>query len=257
MTEAGVFDRIVCGVDGTPESLEAVRHALALAPSGARIHLFCAVNLAPALVHGWSAPQLADELAREAGDALDEAAALAPQATRRLVSGRPVGSLFAEIEREKATLVAVGTHGTSRPEGIILGGTTTTLLHEAPRSVLVARKGDDASFDAIAVGVDGSPESELAAEVALELADRLGARLRGIVALGGKGADVDLARRVLPDVEIDRRRPPVEALVEVSRGASLLVVGSRGLHGVRALGSVSERVGHRAVSSVLVVRRHP
>jgi nucleotide-binding universal stress UspA family protein len=33
-----------------------------------------------------------------------------------------------------------------------------------------------------------------------------------------------------------------------------LVVGSRGLGGVRALGSVSERVAHRAPVSVLVVR---
>ena len=38
------------------------------------------------------------------------------------------------------------------------------------------------------------------------------------------------------------------------RDADLLVVGSRGLHGVRALGSVSERVAHRAPCSVLVVR---
>jgi nucleotide-binding universal stress UspA family protein len=31
-------------------------------------------------------------------------------------------------------------------------------------------------------------------------------------------------------------------------------VGSRGLHGVRALGSVSERVAHDARCSVLVIR---
>jgi nucleotide-binding universal stress UspA family protein len=33
-----------------------------------------------------------------------------------------------------------------------------------------------------------------------------------------------------------------------------VVVGSRGLHGFPALGSVGERVAHRARSSVLVVR---
>jgi nucleotide-binding universal stress UspA family protein len=32
------------------------------------------------------------------------------------------------------------------------------------------------------------------------------------------------------------------------------VLGSRGLRGVRALGSVSEQVGHEAACSVLVVR---
>jgi nucleotide-binding universal stress UspA family protein len=53
-------------------------------------------------------------------------------------------------------------------------------------------------------------------------------------------------------VAIDER--PVRALVEASKDADLVVVGSRGLHGFRALGSVSERVAHRARSSVLVVR---
>ena len=53
--------------------------------------------------------------------------------------------------------------------------------------------------------------------------------------------------------EIDVRGP-VETLVEASAGADLLVVGSRGVHGLCTLGSVSERVAHRAACSVLVVR---
>ena len=39
-----------------------------------------------------------------------------------------------------------------------------------------------------------------------------------------------------------------------SETADLLVLGSRGLHGLAAIGSVSEQVAHRAKSSVLVVR---
>jgi nucleotide-binding universal stress UspA family protein len=39
-----------------------------------------------------------------------------------------------------------------------------------------------------------------------------------------------------------------------SQEAALLVMGSRGLGGVRALGSVSERVSHEAPCSVLVAR---
>jgi nucleotide-binding universal stress UspA family protein len=53
--------------------------------------------------------------------------------------------------------------------------------------------------------------------------------------------------------QVDDR--PVDALVSASRDADLLVVGSRGLHGFRSLGSVSERVAHQARSSVLIVRR--
>lgn len=44
-----------------------------------------------------------------------------------------------------------------------------------------------------------------------------------------------------------------------STQASLVVIGSRGMTGLKALGSVSERVAHRAPCSVLIVRRaaHP
>ena len=39
-----------------------------------------------------------------------------------------------------------------------------------------------------------------------------------------------------------------------AESVSLVAVGSRGLTGLRALGSVSERVAHRARCSVLVAR---
>lgn len=49
---------------------------------------------------------------------------------------------------------------------------------------------------------------------------------------------------------------PVRALVGASGIVDLVVVG-RGLHGLMALGSVSERVAHEAEGSVLVVREAP
>jgi len=39
-----------------------------------------------------------------------------------------------------------------------------------------------------------------------------------------------------------------------SETADLIVVGSRGVRGIRALGSISERLAHEASCSVLVVR---
>jgi nucleotide-binding universal stress UspA family protein len=45
-----------------------------------------------------------------------------------------------------------------------------------------------------------------------------------------------------------------DALVAASADADLVVLGSRGLHGIKSLGSVSERVAHQAASSVLIVR---
>ena len=46
---------------------------------------------------------------------------------------------------------------------------------------------------------------------------------------------------------------PSTHLLGAWAGADLLVVGSRGLHGVSALGSVSERLAHEAHCSVLIV----
>jgi nucleotide-binding universal stress UspA family protein len=49
---------------------------------------------------------------------------------------------------------------------------------------------------------------------------------------------------------------PVRVLTAASADADLLVLGSRGRHGFKSLGSVSERVAHRAACSTLIVRRN-
>ena len=101
-----------------------------------------------------------------------------------------------------------------------------------PSSVLVARKPLKAFPSSIVVGVDDSPKGVTADAVAKDLAERF-------------GAELDRYENV---------RNPVNTLVEAAIEADLLVVGSRRLHGVKALGSVSERVAHEAKCSVLVVR---
>ncbi len=70
---------------------------------------------------------------------------------------------------------------------------------------------------------------------------------------------VDEARAVKPGLEVVGRLvdpPPAARLVESSRGAALLVVGSRGLGGFKQLmlGSVSQECVHHAHCPVLVVR---
>ncbi|MGH3038466.1 MAG: universal stress protein, partial [Gaiellaceae bacterium] len=116
------------------------------------------------------------------------------------------------------------------------------------------RRESDEFPSKVVVGVDGSPESAAAYAVARHLSERFIAELRTVVAHGGKAVD-----RRLVDLIVERQREespdePVAALVAAARSADLVVVGSRGLHGLRALGSVSERVAHQARSSVLVVR---
>jgi nucleotide-binding universal stress UspA family protein len=75
--------------------------------------------------------------------------------------------------------------------------------------------------------------------------------------------EIDVTRRHENDAAAEKTHshrealPPLDALATASAETDLLVVGSRGLHGIRALGSISERIGHLAHSSVLVIREPP
>jgi nucleotide-binding universal stress UspA family protein len=253
-----VFERIVCAFEDTEESLEAIRQAVRLRAPGGRLHVFGAVYLAGAIAAGWSEDRITAELDQEVGEAFRRAVGLADGgATSRLINGPLSSSVLAELARERATLVAVGAHSHHRLLGALLGYLSTTLLHEAECSVLAARASSSGELfpRSIVAGVDGSPEAAAAYAVATELADRFGSTLRPIAAYGGKYVDVDTLSAEFSELGLDMREP-VEALIAAAQSSSadLIVVGNRGLHGLRALGSVSERVAHRAGCSVLVVR---
>ena len=249
-----VFDRIVCGVDSSPESLEAARQADRLRSSEGLLRLATVADVNVAVHAGFSATRVLGELDAAARDALHKAVDAVHPSSTHLLAGDPVPGLLDELRRSDATLVSVGPHGHSRVLGMLLGGMSTALLHEAPCSVLLARKPRFGSFPAsILCGVDGSDQSLFAAEVANDIATRFDSELVFVAATGGKPVDLERISDLGSEV-VDDGRSPVEALVDLSYEADLLVVGSRGLHGPAALGSVSERVAHRAASSVLVVR---
>ena len=249
-----VFDRIVCGVDSSPESLEAARQADRLRSSEGLLRLATVADVNVAVHAGFSATRVLGELDAAARDALHTAVDAVHPSSTHLLAGDPVPGLLDELRRSDATLVSVGPHGHSRMLGMLLGGMSTALLHEAPCSVLLARKPRFGPFPAsILCGVDGSDQSLVAAEVANDIAARFGSELVFVAATGGKPVDLERISDLGSEV-VDDQRSPVEALVDLSHEADLLVVGSRGLHGLAALGSVSERVAHRAASSVLVVR---
>ena len=249
-----VFERDVCGIDGSSQSLEALRQVERLRPESGEVHLAAVAELRLAVHVGFAAPSLYDRLMTDAESALARAGEQCAVASSRLIEGEPARALGEEIERCQATAVALGSHGHRRAAGILLGSTATTLLHEAPCSVLLARQ--PASLhdfpSSILVGIDGSTPSLRALDAALELGDRLTTSVRVLAATGGEPVDFEGLRKV-DGVEWDERGP-VDALLEASRATDLVVLGSRGLHGLSALGSVSERVAHRAASSVLVVR---
>jgi nucleotide-binding universal stress UspA family protein len=244
----GVFDRIVCGVDGSSESLEAARQADVLLEPGGRLVLVAVADLtraihiqvAPTAIHALRrALDEADELDRAAQDALErarsEVRSEAEVATLQ-TGGLPASCLLDSVGAEQATVVVVGTHGLGQAAGILLGSVATRVLHRAPCSVFVARRprAGDRFPSAIVVGDDGSMAAAAALRAGRELESRFGAELRVVT----EAADLR----------------PAHALVEAAGEADLLAVGAHGDTRVHAFGSVAEHVAHEAHCSVLVVR---
>lgn len=255
MTPASVFTKIVCGVDGSYVGLEAVKQAQRLAPAGAELTLVAVSESHRAVHTGPLASEWAQRLDDEAQAALDNALEIVDDAETLLLHGRAADTFLRAVGDRGATLAAVGSHEISRAAGILIGSVATRVLHEAPCSVLVARAGEWPWPRSIVVGIDGSDGSFAAAVVAHDVATRTGAAVRLLLARGASPADVatEALAKFGYDVAFSDEKP-VPALLEAARGADPLVVGSRGVTGLRALGSVSERVAHHAPCSLLVVR---
>jgi len=256
-----LFARVLVGVDGSPESREAARQAALLAAPAGRLTVLAAYDIASGLVGGTglNVPVYFDEEAqrRYAEQAL--ASVRDEFADVRLPRGMVVRGwawqeLVREAEREGSTLIAVGSHGVGRIRGILVGSTATEVIHNALCSVLIAREAERKLPQRMVVGVDGSPESAAAYAAARALAERFGASLWPVVAHGGKGVDRAAVAAILGRQREDLPDQPVQALVTASAEADLVIVGSRGLHGLKALGSVSERVAHQARCSTMIVR---
>jgi nucleotide-binding universal stress UspA family protein len=255
-----IFTRILVGIDGSQQALEAARQAALLQDVDGQLTLLAAWDIAHGVGGtGTRIPSYLDEdfqrTAAEKGlRAATEYIAPYTAAVAKLVRGAPVASLLAEIERDEDTLISIGSSGIGRLLGIVAGAVATELIHRAPSSVLVVRQATDGFPQRILVGVDGSAESAAAYAAARYLAERFDAELHTVVARGGKGVDERLVAAITDGEHEDRHEAPAHALTDAAERADLVVVGSRGLHGLRALGSVSERVAHNAACSALIVR---
>jgi nucleotide-binding universal stress UspA family protein len=139
--------------------------------------------------------------------------------------------------------------------------------------------------DSIVVGTDGSETAKVAVSEAVRLAKALSAAVHVVSAyepLNAKvtGAPAGAAKvwQPLPDDRVDgilteavsgirlagleatshaSRKDAADALLEVADevGATMIVVGSKGMHGARrlSLGNVPNKVSHRARCNVLIV----
>lgn len=185
---------------------------------------------------------------------------------------------------DRASLVVVGTRGRGPLGTLLLGSVSAALAEHAPCPVAVVRAETHDTPECrapVVVGVDGGTTSQAALEMAFDLASTEHRPLRVVHSWSDTDLFVDrssyeqqLARadsheRLLaeaiagfaekyPDVTVTRHVPdtsPIQSLVTLSHQAAMVVVGSRGLTGLKAvLGSVSRDVVERAACTVVVAR---
>lgn len=284
---------IVVGTDGSPGAGHALRWAAQVADTwGAELTVVHAWSVPTAAYASGVCVDTA--VFAEGGQAVVDAAI---DAIPESVHERPVRGLAVQADAATALmhaaagadLLVVGSRGHGGFLGLLLGSVSHWSVNHAPCPVAVVPptwEGDRSGR--VVVGVDGSAPSYTALRWAVEEAARRKAALEVVHAFGYQqlivplgpivDADPDQVRstsqamleQVLAAATERAEGEPravelisvpagaAEALLEVSAGADLLVVGSRGRGGFRRLllGSVSQQCAHHTPCPVVVVRPH-
>ncbi len=173
------FQKILCPIDFSPGSEQAMRVAIRLAnEAGAELVLAHAWHV-PAMAYGSEYAIAADVVqatqdgAQGALDAatLDAAALGAKRLSSRLLAGAPRQQIVELLEHDPAfDLVVLGTHGRTGLARILLGSIAEGVVRHAPCSVLAVRPGGEAGrFTRVLCPVDFSGSSEHAADLAAAL----------------------------------------------------------------------------------------
>ncbi|MEU8168949.1 universal stress protein [Micromonospora sp. NPDC049004] len=274
---------ILVGYDGSTDASVALTWALAEAEhSGQPVRL--AYVFEWLTVASWVGPGVApgvwpdDTARRQADDLVRKAAADATAAhpgltiTSEVYDGPP--ALVLQERSTDAGLLVLGSRGHGGFGGLLAGSTAVAVAAHAHCPVVVVRDGTASGPPApVAVGVDGSEPSLVALGFAAERAAQRRVPLRVLHAWtpgpgGAAGApDEQTAveealepwRRTFPELDITLdlvAGSPAGTLIESSRSAQLVVVGSRGRGGLAGmlLGSVSQQVIQHAGCPVAVVR---
>lgn len=283
-------EEILVGYDGSADASVALNWALDEAGrSGRPVRL--AYVFEWLTVTGWIGPGVApgvwpDEAARQQVEELVRKAAADAAADRpgltvhgEVFDGPP--ALVLQERSADAGMLVLGSRGHGGFGGLLAGSTAVSVTAHAHCPVVVVRDGQAATSGPVVVGSDGSESALRALGFAVERAAQRDVPLRVLRAWEPPGdrwvppdfdpeqvaaseraaAEAELApwRESFPDVPVEIEAVPGSAsalLVEASRSAQLVVVGSRGRGGLRGmlLGSVSQQLIQHSHCPVAVVR---
>ncbi|HEX9891547.1 MAG TPA: universal stress protein [Actinomycetota bacterium] len=262
------FKRIVVGTDGSDTAAVAVAQSLGLAHRiGAEVVV---VTAYPKGEGGDASPaEVAQSVLRDVRRQHPDAAM-----DTRAGEGDPVDVVLSMSAETGADLVVVGNRGLTGKR--VLGGIPDRISHHAPSSVLIADTrwaailptGADPharqEVGKILIATDGSPTADAAVDAGAGLAAALGAEIL-LVCVNEESHARAVLQRTAHGLEggppIHRfavAGDPPTRIVEVAAEAKadLIVVGNKGMHGMRRvfLGGVPNFVSHHADRSVLIVK---
>jgi nucleotide-binding universal stress UspA family protein len=181
----------------------------------------------------------------------------------------PPAAMLVEASR-RAALIVLGHRGSGGFAGLHVGSVAIHTAAHAHCPVAVVRGRPSSPGDPVVLGIDGSPESAVARGYAFEAARVRHAQLK-VVAVWPPSARDRPAHEVLveylgdlpdryPDVALLPRlvhgESPAGALITEAHDGGLIVVGSRGVGGLRGilLGSVGRALIAHAPCPVVIVR---
>jgi nucleotide-binding universal stress UspA family protein len=269
---APIFRDILCAVDGKEGGFSAVEHAVALAGTQGRVTSLVVTSYRSGGAH--RAPAIGPIRAAEI---LERAGGIAREAGVPYVEEVDPRSPPARVILDWSTryeLLALGAPASSWPARLLSVGVGDQAIGGFSNALLVARPlADDRRLgDRIVVASDGLETSDALVDLAGRLVSPGRSNVTLVHALGrepvkrGRLRDHEstlekqeqtLARTCSAGTSelliMPGRAAAVIVSAAASADASLVVMGSRRLDGLRAMGSVSRRVAHQSPCSVLLL----
>lgn len=257
---------IVAGTDGSPRAEFAVDKAGELARAlGAPVHVVCV----PGAIVGtdWPPRITAQQIVAVSSERLRHQG-VTVQTHLPKDEGDAALALVGVAGHEQAQMIVVGNKGMTGI-GRVMGSLPNRVSHQARCDVLIvptaSRSLQEFGEGSIVVGTDGSSRATQAVNRATRLAKALGCDLHIVSsstlpdspesALANAAAEA--ASNGVNAITHARHEDPSDALIDVAenRGASIIVVGSKGMHADERerFGNIPNKLSHSGASSVLIV----